>query len=240
MADYAAVDTSTNADYRMRPKFIQETYSRTTGTRNRRCRGIPFLVNKCWWDQYTDETETGTMFYFQDVKADKRVNVKFIGSDTGTMNITSAGGIQINGNINAAGSNVNLTATGGDIVVTNATADLNFGNLTLNASGAIGSVDTPISMLQDTANTIDATAGSGVHLRTETGTLRFADLANTGGDVSLYAGQDIITNTTSNAIAGDNITMTALYGSITETGGGSIRVNTNNQGSLNMRSRTAR
>ena len=178
------------------------------------------------------------MFYFQDVKADKRVNVKFIGSDTGTMNITSAGGIQINGNINAARSNVNLTATGGDIVVTNATADLNFGNLTLNASGAIGSVDAPINMLQDNANTIAATAGSGVHLRTETGTLRFADLANTGGDVSLFAGQDIITNTTSNAIAGDNITMTAVYGSITETGGGSIRVNTNNQGSLNMRSRT--
>ena len=238
MADYAAVDTSTNAEYRMRPKFIQESFSRTTTIQNHRCRGIPWLVNKCWWTNVTDETETGKMFYFQDVKADKRVNVKFIGSDTGTMNITSAGGIQINGNINAAGSNVNLTATGGDIVVTNATADLNFGNLTLNASGAIGSVDAPISMLQDNANTIDATAGSGVHLRTETGTLRFADLANTGGDVSLYAGQDIITNTTSNAIAGDNITMTALYGSITETGGGSIRVNTNNQGSLNMRSRT--
>ncbi|MDC1135924.1 hypothetical protein OAT45_04360 [Alphaproteobacteria bacterium] len=239
-ADYAAVDTSTNAEYRLRPKFIQESFTRTTTIQNRRCRGIPWLVNKCWWTNNTDERETGTMFYFQDVKADKRVNVKFIGSDTGTMNITSAAGIQINGNIKAAGSNVNLTATGGDIVVTNAAAELDFGNLTLNASGSIGTLSNPITMLQDSANTIDATAGSGVHLRTETGTLRFADLANSSGDVSLYAGQDIITNTGSGgtAIAGDNITMTALYGSITETGGGTINVDTNNQGLLNIRSRT--
>ena len=99
MADYAAVDTSTNAEYRLRPKFIQESFMRNTTIQNRRCRGIPWLVNKCWWTNNTNERETGTMFYFQDVKADKRVNVKFIGSDTGTMNITSAAGIQINGNI---------------------------------------------------------------------------------------------------------------------------------------------
>lgn len=128
------------------------------------------------------------MFYFQDVKADKRVNVKFIGSDTGTMNITSAAGIQINGNIKAAGSNVNLTATGGDIVVTNATAELDFGNLTLNASGSIGTLSNPITMLQDSANTIDATAGSGVHLRTETGTLRFADDAQGAIGIGLGEG----------------------------------------------------
>ena len=240
MADYAAVDTSTTAEYRLRPKFIQESFSRTTRVVNRTCRGIPWLANKCWWTNETDETETGTMYYYQDVKADKRVNVKFIGSDAGTLNVTSSAGIQINGNINAAGSNVNLTANGGDIAITNASADLNFGNLTLNASGSIGSAATPISMLQENANTIDATAGSGVHLRSETGTLRFADLQNTVGDVSLYAGQNIITNTGSGgtAIAGDNITMTAVYGSITETGGGTINVDTNNQGSLNVRSRT--
>ena len=240
MADYAAVDTSTNAEYRLRPKFIQESFTRNTTIQNRRCRGIPWLANKCWWTNNTNERETGTMFYFQDVKADKRVNVKFIGSDTGNLNVTSAAGIQINGNIKAAGSNVNLTATGGNIVVTNANADLTFGNLTLNASGSIGTISNPITMIQDNANTIEATAGSGVHLRTETGTMRFADLANTSGDVSLYAGQDIITNTGSGgtAIAGDNITMTAVYGSITETGGGTINVDTNNQGSLNVRSRT--
>ena len=239
MADYAAVDTSTNAEYRLRPKFIQESFTRNTTIQNRRCRGIPWLVNKCWWTNNTNERETGTMFYFQDVKADKRVNVKFIGSDTGNLNVTSAAGIQINGNIKAAGSNVNLTATGGNIVVTNANADLTFGNLTLNASGSIGTISNPITMIQENANTIDATAGSGVHLRTETGTMRFADLANTSGDVSLYAGQDIITNTGSGgtAIAGDNITMTAVYGSITEAGGGTINVDTNNQGSLNVRSR---
>ncbi len=93
-------------------------------------------------------------------------------------------------------------------------------------------------MQQGNLETINASAGSGVHLRSEAGTLRFANLNNTSGDVSLYAGQDILTSTGVNAIAGDNITMTALYGEVAEIGGGSIHVNTNNQGSLNIVSRT--
>ena len=238
MADYAAVDSSTNADYRLRPKFIQESYSLTSSDEGRHCSGIPWLVRKCWWDQVSVERESGTMMYFQDVKADKRVNVKFIGSDTGSLNVTSAGGIKINGNVRSVGGNTRLIATGGDIALTNAQATIELGNLEILASGSIGTADTPLRLQQVAGATIDATAGTGMNIRSEAGSLLFTDLDNTNGDVTLYAGQNIEVETGTNAINGDDITMTALYGSITESGGGSMRLDTSGTGIFNAKSRT--
>ena len=238
MADYAAVDSSTNADYRLRPKFIQESYSLTSSDEGRHCSGIPWLVRKCWWDQVSVERESGTMMYFQDVKADKRVNVKFIGSDTGSLNVTSAGGIKINGNVRSVGGNTRLIATGGDIALTNAQATIELGNLEILASGSIGTADTPLRLQQVAGATIDATAGTGMNIRSEAGSLLFTNLDNTNGDVTLYAGQNIEVETGTNAINGDDITMTALYGSITESGGGSMRLDTSGTGIFNAKSRT--
>ena len=86
------------------------------------------------------------MFYFQDVKADKRVNVNFIGSDTGTLNVVSNGGVRINGEIGSANSSVTLDARGGNIIMENANATLNAGDLTLAASGSVGT-STPSALL---------------------------------------------------------------------------------------------
>ena len=238
MADYAAVDVSTNADYRMRPKFLQESYSLSSSDENYHCAGIPWLVRKCWWDQVSLERETGTMFYFQDVKADKRVNVNFIGSDTGVLNVVSNGGIRINGEIASANSSVTLDARGGNIIMENASATLNAGDLTLAASGSVGTASDPIKVLQGDQHTVDATSASGLFIRSDTGSLRFADLDNSAGDVEIYAGQDIEFETATNAVTGDDITLTALYGSITETGGGAININTGATGDFNAVSRT--
>ena len=70
--------------------------------------------------------------------------------------------------------------------------------------------------------TIDSTSGTGAYFKAETDDLIFSSLTNTSGNINLYAGEDIVIDTSSTALQGDNITLKAQYGSISNQGGGTF------------------
>ena len=64
------------------------------------------------------------MFYYQDVRADRAVDIKFIGSDTSSLTVVSDGGINIGGDLINDGGLTTLRSTGGSIAITNDDADI--------------------------------------------------------------------------------------------------------------------
>ena len=55
----------------------------------------------------TDTTHEGNLYYFQDVTADRQVDIKFIGDDQGSITVNSVGDIEL-ANIQARGSSASL------------------------------------------------------------------------------------------------------------------------------------
>ena len=236
MADYAAESSSSN-DYNFRWDYERDGYAIASTVQNYHCKGIPFFVEKCWWDVHTTENDNGTMFYYQDVRADRAVDIKFIGSDTSSLTVVSDGGINIGGDLINDGGLTTLRSTGGSIAITKSDADIQLANLTIEADGAIGTADNPFKAVFNSGATIDSTSGTGAYFKAETDDLRFSSLSNTSGNINLYAGEDIVIDTSSTALQGDNITLKAQYGSISNQGGGTLRVNTLTGGVINAYSR---
>ena len=236
MADYAAEVASSN-DYNFRWAYERDGYDINSAVENYHCKGIPFFVEKCWWDVRTIEKDNGTMFYYQDVRADRPVDIKFIGSDTSSLTVVSNGGINIAGDIRNNGGDTTLRSTGGSIEISNSDAVIDIADLTIEANGAIGTAANPFTAIfQDNAS-INSTSGAGAHFKSDADDLLFTNLENTAGNVSLYAGQNIVIDTGTNALQGDNITLTAQYGSISNQGGGTLRLNTLSGGIVNAYSR---
>ncbi len=184
------------------------------------------LYEDCSWTNVSTEISRGSLFYYQDVSADRQIGIEFIGSDTGTFNVTSGGGIQIGGEINAVNTATTLTANNGDITALNNNAVIEVDDVTLSATGSIGSATTALKLVQDAADTITASAGNGVYLSSENGDLRFASLVNSAGDIDLQASENIYLTTTDNALTGENINLRANYGELADLSGNAIRVNT--------------
>ncbi|MGC6512260.1 MAG: leukotoxin LktA family filamentous adhesin [Parvibaculales bacterium] len=229
-ADFAAVDTSVTSDYTFRMRYDETYYNRATSTENLSCYTVGLswapLYQDCSWVNVTTENSNGSLFYYQDVSADRSVPITFIGQDTGTLNVTSAGGIQIGGEITALNTTTTLTANGGDISMSNANGYIEVGDITMTASGRIGSDARAVKLVQEADDTITASAGTGVKLTSDNGNLRFAQLTNVDGDVILEAGENIYLNTQSNILVGDTVSLRANYGEIADTSGNAVRVNT--------------
>lgn len=69
------------------------------------------------WERYTWTRHTGTsQQYVASVKADKTINIGFIGHDNGNINVNSNGSIDIKGKLaSTAGGSINLTSNNGSI-----------------------------------------------------------------------------------------------------------------------------
>ena len=224
-------------DYRFRlVDTTQQTYSNTyeePGSMD--CWDI-WIYKKCTWYVLTDTTHEGKLFYIQDVKADRAINVKFIGADQGSITVNSVGNIEM-ASLNASGSTASLTSTAGNIVNGASGVSITVDNITFNASGSVGTSASALTLIQDNSSSINIDAGNGVFMETEVGSLTIDRLVNTDGNVVLTAGQNLQVNTTDNAITGDNISLTAEFGSVTDSSGNTIRVNTLDNGSLSVYAR---
>ena len=240
-ADYAAIDTSIGDQYRFRKRFEEHSYavSLASGYGDNpdvSCKNYVF-VKKCTTTVYNQVDQEGNLYYYHDVTADRPVDIRFIGSDTGSVTITSNAGIQLNGSIKNRTGTTTLTASDG-IDVLNDSALLDTANLALTASGgSIGSADNVLKITQTSGSTISATADTGVFMRNENDNMSFTTLANNSGNIDLWAGKSITLNTGTTALQGDNITLYSQYGSIADSSGNAIRLNTLTNGILNVRSR---
>ncbi|MGC6476026.1 MAG: leukotoxin LktA family filamentous adhesin, partial [Parvibaculales bacterium] len=242
-ADYAAIDTSVTDDYRFRMRY-DETYYDINTVRDpdppscfRVGASWAPLYEDCSWTNVSTEISRGSLFYYQDVSADRPIGIEFIGSDTGTFNVTSGGGIQIGGEIKAVNTVTTLTANNGDITAINNSAVIEVDDVTLSATGSIGNGTNAIKLVQDATDTITANAGNGVYIKSENGDLRFASLVNSAGDIELVASENIYLTTTDNVLTGENISLRANYGELADLSGNAIKVNTGS-GALSAYSRS--
>ena len=237
MVDYASLETSVTDEYRFRlVDDTEQTYSLTyeePDTRN--CFDI-WIYQECTWYVLTDTTHEGNLYYFQDVTADRQIDIKFIGADQGSITVNSVGDIEL-ASIQANGSNASLTSSGGNIITGAATNTLTIDNLTLSASGSVGTEAAPLTVIQDNSSVIRIDSGNGAFMQTATGNLVIDRLVNTDGNINLKAGQDLVLNTGTDALVGDNITLTAEFGQLSDTSGNALRIDSRDNGSVSAYSR---
>ena len=237
MVDYASLETSVTDEYRFRlVDDTKQTYSLTyeeQGTRN--CFDI-WIYQECTWYVLTDTTHEGNLYYFQDVTADRQIDIKFIGADQGSITVNSVGDIEL-ASIQANGSNASLTSSGGNIITGATTNTLTIDNLTLSASGSVGTEAAPLTVIQDNSSVIRIDSGNGTFMQTATGNLVIDRLVNTDGNINLKAGQDLVLNTGTDALVGDNITLTAEFGQLSDASGNALRIDSRDNGSVSAYSR---
>ena len=242
--DYAAVPTTAESNgYTFKSRY--EPISRTQRNAHngvakdpqKSCSG--WIITWCTVDVWTEVTRRGYQLYDQSLIADKDVTIRFIGSDTGSLDITSNAGIILNGSIENAGSSTSIVATGGDITAPNALKRLNVGDITIQSSGSIGTDSNPLYFVQPDNATITAAANGGVFMTSQDGNLIFDNLTNTGnGDVVLFAGEDIRIDTDVAVLRGNDIDLTAEVGAIVNLGSGDLRINSVDNGTLSALSRS--
>ena len=224
-ADYATREPSVSEDYRFRLRdTTEQTYSNTYEEANSmNCWDI-VIYKKCTWYVITDTTHEGSLYYMQDVRADRQIDIKFIGADQGSITVNSTGSIEV-ASVDAAGSTMSLTSSAGDILSSSSSNNLSVDNISFDASGSVGTSDNPFILVQDNNSSINITSGNGVFMQTATGDLQIDSLVNTDGSIELVAGQDLILTTASDALVGDNISLSAQFGEIRDASGNALRVN---------------
>ena len=236
-ADFATREPSVTADYRFRLRdTTQQTYSNTfeePGSMN--CWDI-VIYKKCTWYVLTDTTHEGSLYYLQDVRADRQIDIKFIGSDQGSITVNSTGSVEV-ASVDAAGSTMSITSSAGDILSSASSNSLSVDNITFNASGSVGTAADPFTLVQDNNSVIRIDSGNGVFMETATGDLIIDRLVNTDGNIKLSAGQDLVLNTGTNALVGDNITLRAEFGQLSDTSGNALRIDSRDNGSVSAYSR---
>mgnify|MGYP000291077933 CR=1 FL=1 len=222
-ADFATREPSVTEDYRFRLRdTTEQTYSNTYEEPGSMSCWDILIYKKCTWYVLTDTTHEGSLYYMQDVRADRQIDIQFIGADQGSITVNSAGSIEV-ASVDAAGSTMSLTSTAGDILSSASTNSLSVDNITFDASGSVGTSANPFVLVQDNNSSINIDAGNGVYMQTATGNLQIDRLVNTDGNIDLSAGQDLILTTTSNALVGDNISLRAEFGEIRDVSGNALR-----------------
>ena len=208
-----------------------------------------YIKERTWIDQKDVHTHS--------IKADRTINISFIGYDAGQaqVNVTSTGDILLNGPINDSHGTTSLNSTGGAIRVLGDTAVVGGQVISMNALTGIGA---------DLAVQTVLTSGLGGFLNAVTtlGSIRVTELAgdltigqvttsNSAGDVTLNAPQgSILAYDASSLIRGGSITLNSGTGSIGTLGSGgtaaapgggalAIRVDTGNDSVRDLLNGTA-
>ncbi|WP_278537990.1 hypothetical protein [Fusobacterium varium] len=177
-------------------------------------------------------TEGAVQSYQSSVKADKGIEIGFIGKDQGTINVTNKGNIELAGNIKSnkveghakyAGT-VDINSTTGSIYQSG--GNIYSDNITLNAAKGISGVDgLNITSMSDTVNLTAKNSGSGnINLNVNAGYLNnvrqkgnviVGEILTQSGNVSLNAAGNISQAVAGTAsVKGDRIDLTSREGGI--------------------------
>ncbi|MDR3673689.1 MAG: hypothetical protein P4L36_22790 [Holophaga sp.] len=162
------------------------------------------------------------------LKADNAIGVNFIGSDTGTINVHSAGSVDLTGAVtNKAGnttivagnSGTGVTSANQNITQDNKTALISAENLTLAASGSIGSATAAVRTVA-TGTTNASAANGNIAIQQTQGNLTIGTVEASGqandllGQVNLEASGDIQGASGGYLVQGNTIQLTSDNGSI--------------------------
>ena len=168
-----------------------------------------FTSSQDWWD--FDYITQGTVTMSTSVKADNPVGIDFSGSGRGSVSITSNAPVTFNGQITNPDGDTSLTSTGGGLVTT-ANGSVVSNNLTLSASGAVGTASNLFNITQTHDGTLNA-AANGVYLAS-TSALNIGTVSGGTGDVVLNASGNIngVGSPSPATITGNNVTLVASHG----------------------------
>jgi filamentous hemagglutinin family protein len=180
----------------------------------------------CIWKWHTHEvwTETGAKRYnTHTVKGDYSIPVKFIGYDSGQIDVRSGGGIIVNGGVTNRTGTVTMDSTagrgqaGGAIDSESVRGVISAPSVVLRAATGIGSTLTPLQldMLGGTVTALTATGDVG--LREVSGDMRVAGVrTDSDGRVFLQADRDIVAAGAGNTVrvSGGGVDLVASSGQI--------------------------
>ena len=238
--DYIKVDTSDTSEYTFRADQIETDRTLVLDESG---------TDRCWWGGFLNMTRycryynttayvVGSLRYnYHSLRADKAIAIGFSGDeDAGSIDVTSAGGIVISGQIQNANGTTSITASGGDILNESETDSISTGNLTLAATtGSIGVSDNPIRINQSESDNLTISAGQNVNIASPAGSL-YINSINVGGTgaIRLKAKQNVQLKG-SGVLTGHTIDIVAEEGTATS-GDGIFRVNTDadNDGTLSI------
>ena len=173
------------------------------------------------------------------VRADNPVGITFAGYDRGLISITSNASVYLDGTLTNPNGDTNVTVTNGSIVqpssqssvllallslISGGTAAADTqppiltNNLSLSATGSIGTSSAPISASMTPGGVLNATSGSsGIHLSLGTGAgIAHVSAGSSGnyGDVVISATGNLTNAAAGTNVSGRDITLTTTIGTV--------------------------
>jgi adhesin HecA-like repeat protein len=157
-------------------------------------------------------------YYHHSLNASKSIGITFTGYDSANLSLASNGQLLLGGLTRAVNGNTALTGTKGIQSLTD-DAHIVANNLTLtSAAGAIGSAAHPLNIdLVDNGSAlgkVSANGRDGVALKEIDGDLRVAQAKSDNGDVTLIADRNLVADSSSVVVTGNNLNLVALSGQI--------------------------
>ncbi len=166
------------------------------------------------------------------IRADRPINIDFIGYDEGApqqqLSVSSEGDLVIDGTMQNAAGPTTLSSTAGAIEQENAGAAVGGENITLSAADGIGGTTPVLLNMTNSSPTsvpgvLNATSTNGdIDLNDVTGSVRVGQITTSQntGNVTLTADENILAANSSSLIEGGAIFLTATFGSVGTLGTG--------------------
>jgi filamentous hemagglutinin family protein len=206
-----------------------ETYKPTGSGSD--CNWYTVCIAQKYWLEFERTVPTKTITY-NSVKADYPIAIEFSGQDTGAINVKSAAGVILNGNIinragtteiragAADGANVGVSTANRSIVQQNGEASITSRDVNLSATGSIGApsvagLQAKAVELNVGAGKVTATATAGnVVLNQQVGDLRLGQIS-AGQLVDIATDGSLLRDTVGDpTVRGQRIELTAANGTI--------------------------
>ena len=187
------------------------------------------------WDRREIWSKGFDTFNYHTIRADRPIDIHFVGLDEGILNVQSVGDVLLGNGISNIGGNTNILSTQGSILNATSTGSIKSGNLSLLAPlGSVGNAGAALRLNQGAGDTVSVAALGDVYLSAPFGDLLVNSLVTGGGVVNLFADNNLdLTNTTS-IIKGSSIWLEARNGELGLNGRLRIDTDADSGGTLNV------
>jgi filamentous hemagglutinin family protein len=174
-------------------------------------------------------------FNYHSIRADRPIDIHFVGLDEGILNIQSVGDVLLGNGISNIGGATNILSLQGSILNATSTGSIKSGNLNLFAPlGSVGNAGGALRLNQGAGDTVSVAALGDVYLSAPFGDLLVNSLVTGGGVINLFADNNLdLTNTTS-IIKGSSIWLEARNGELGLNGRLRIDTDADSGGTLNV------
>ena len=162
------------------------------------------------------ETSGYSEFNTYSLKADDPVAIQFIGSDTGTVSITSDAALILDGSINNPAGTTTLSS-GGTLEQIDSNGVITTGSLTMSAQTGIGDKGTITTALNGgTLQAVNSVSG-GIDIQDiggSSGTVTLQQVTTPDGNVTLSTLGSVVAQNTSSLVQGNTVTLSSQTGGI--------------------------